>query len=208
MIIFNNVFIGMAISIIIFEFFYYSFIGRKKGEIPPLKYIYFFGFFGGFFSIIPTLLEVFLNIKLANFLCNLFFFNCYIQQLDPVLLSFMSKLLNNVIGGMSISLMFFEIIYLYNKKIRGTPKIIYFYFFSFFGVILSLIPTFIRLIFNIELPYIICNLFFFNCLIRRLDPTGSEVFSFIFFFLFFITTIIVSLLVRKEKSRSILPTID
>lgn len=205
--IFNNIFVGMAISIIVFEILYF-FIRKKQGDIPPLKYIYFFAFLGGFFATIPTLLRLTLNIELSGLICNLFFFNCYMQQLDPVLLAAMSKLLNNVIAGMSISLMLFEIIYLYNKKVRGTPSIIYFYFFSFFGVIVSLIPSFMRMFFGIELPSFFCNIFFFNCFIQQLDPTGSEIFSFIFFFLFFITTIIVSLLVRKEKSQSLLPNID
>ncbi|MBU5689966.1 MAG: hypothetical protein QXM68_02105 [Candidatus Aenigmatarchaeota archaeon] len=204
--IFTNFFIGMAICIIVFEFVY--FLSKKKKQIPPLKYLYLSGILGGMFAIFPTILSLTLNINLSGNACNIFFFNCYIQEMDNFYFILLSKMLNNVIGGMSISLMLFELMYLYNKKIRGAPSILYFYFFSFSGVIISLIPSLLRFFLSYEMPEFVCNMFFFNCLIQKLDPTGSEIFSFIFFFLFFITTIIVTLLIKREKPNYMLPTID
>ncbi|MEM0473456.1 MAG: hypothetical protein QXF88_01930 [Candidatus Aenigmatarchaeota archaeon] len=195
----------MALCIIVFEIIY--FISRKKKQIPPLKYLYLTGILGGLFAIFPTIIS-FTGINLSGQMCNIFFFNCYIQEMDEYYFALMSKLLNNVIGGMSISLMLFELMYLYNKKIRGAPSILYFYFFSFSGVVISLIPTLLRFTVNYEMPEFVCNMFFFNCLIQKLDPAGSEIFSFIFFFLFFITTIIVTLLIKREKPNYMLPTID
>jgi len=201
--IFTNTFIGMTFSIIIFNLFY-MFTKRKS---LPVIYIYLVAAIGGIMSIVPNLLSL-IGINLSGYACNIFFFNCHLKGLDTMTLSTISKILNNIIGGMSIGLMFFELAYFYNRKVREAPSLKYFYLFSFLSIIFALIPTFLRLVARYEMPEYICNIFIFNCLIERLDPSGSEAFSFIFFSLFFITIIIVSLMIRREKKEYMLPTID
>ncbi|MEM5803296.1 MAG: hypothetical protein QW474_01855 [Candidatus Aenigmatarchaeota archaeon] len=201
--IFTNIFIGMAFSIIVFNLFFM--FTRKKSL--PVAYIYIVAALGGFLSIIPNLL-LFLGINLSGYTCNIFFFNCYLRELDVLTLSTISKILNNIIGGMSIGLMFFELAYFYNKKVREAPNLKYFYLFSFISILVALFPTFLRLVIKYEMPEPICNIFLFNCLIEKLDPAGSEIFSFIFFFLFFITIVIVSVMIKREKKNYMLPTID
>jgi len=201
--IFTNIFIGMAFSIIIFNLFYM--FTRKKSI--PVAYVYAIAAIGGFLAIVPNLLML-AGINLSGYSCNIFFFNCYLREIDAETLSSISKTLNNIIGGMSIGLMFFELAYFYNRKVREAPDLKYFYIFSFAGIMIALFPSFLRFFATYEMPEPLCNVFFFNCLINKLDPTGSEVFSFIFFFLFFITIVIVSVLVRKEKGKYMLPTIE
>ena len=201
--IFTNIFIGMTFSIITFNLFY---MFTKKKSLPVV-YIYLVAAIGGIMSVVPNLLSL-IEINLSGYACNIFFFNCYLRDLDAMILSTISKILNNIIGGMSIGLMFFELAYFYNRKVRETPNLKYFYLFSFLGIILALIPTFLRLTARYEMPEYICNIFIFNCLIEKLDPSGSEAFSFIFFSLFFITIIIVSLMIRREKKEYMLPTIE
>jgi len=201
--IFTNIFIGMTFSIITFNLFY-MFTKRKS---VPVLYIYLVSVIGGLMSIVPNILS-FIGINLSGYACNIFFFNCYLRSLDASAISTISKILNNIIGGMCIGLMFFELAYYYNKKIREAPSLEYFYLFSFLGIIFALIPTFLRFVAKYEMPRYICDIFIFNCLIQNLDPSGSEAFSFIFFTLFFITVIIVSLMIRKEKKIYMLPTIE
>jgi hypothetical protein len=201
--IFTSIFIGMTFSIIIFNLFY-MFTKRKS---LPVAYIYLVAVIGGIMSIVPNLLSL-IGINLSGYACNIFFFNCHLGSLDAATLSTISKILNNIIGGMSIGLMFFELAYFYNRKVREAPSLKYFYLFSFLSIIFALIPTILRIAVKYEMPEYICNVFIFNCLIERLDPSGSEAFSFIFFTLFFITVVIVSLMIRKEKKEYMLPTID
>ncbi|MEM5777646.1 MAG: hypothetical protein QXJ06_04340 [Candidatus Aenigmatarchaeota archaeon] len=200
---FTNIFLGMAFSIIVFNFFY---IFTKKRTLPVV-YIYVVAALGGFLAILPNLLS-YLGINLSGYACNIFFFNCYLKEIDAQTLSVVSKILNNIIGGMSIGLMFFELAYFYNKKVREAPNLKYFYIFSFISILVALFPTFLRLVLKYEMPEIVCNVFLFNCLIEKLDPTGTEVFSFIFFFLFFVTIIIVSVMIKREKKNYMLPTIE
>ncbi len=201
--IFTNIFIGMTFSIIVFNIF----LMFTKKKTLPLVYIYVIAAIGGVAAIIPNILSL-VGINLSGYTCNIFFFNCYLRELDITTLSMISKLLNNIIGGMSIGLMFFELTYYYNRKLRDAPNLKYFYIFSFLGVLVAIFPSILRMVFKYEMPEYVCNIFLFNCLIQKLDPTGSEVFSFIFFFLFFITVIIVSLMIRKEKRNYMLPSID
>ncbi|MCS7134982.1 MAG: hypothetical protein N3E38_00130 [Candidatus Aenigmarchaeota archaeon] len=201
--IFTNIFLGMALTIIIFNLFYML---SKKRSLH-VSHIYLTAVIGGVLAVLPNLLSL-LGINLSGYACNIFFFNCYLRELDEQTLSTISKMLNNIIGGMSIGLMFFELAYFYNKKVRDAPDLKYFYIFSLLGAIISLFPTILRLTTKYEMPELVCNLFFFNCLIQKLDPVGTEAFSFIFFSLFFITIIIVSLLIKKEKKSYMLPTIE
>jgi len=201
--IFTNIFIGMTFSIITFNLFYML---TKKRSLPFL-YIYLVAAIGGLMAITPNALSL-IGINLSGYACNIFFFNCYLRSLDAATISTISKILNNIIGGMCIGLMFFELAYYYNKKIREAPSLRYFYLFSFLGIIFALIPTFLRFLARYEMPEYICNIFIFNCLIQNLDPSGSEAFSFIFFSLFFITVVIVSLMIRREKKEYMLPTIE
>ncbi|MFH8080805.1 MAG: hypothetical protein QXO84_02910 [Candidatus Aenigmatarchaeota archaeon] len=201
--IFTNIFLGMALSIIIFNLFY-TFSRRKTIQFI---YIYIIAALGGFLSIIPHILSL-MGIHLSGYACNIFFFNCYLREIDMSTLSIISKMLNNTIAGMCIGLMFFELAYFYNKKLRETPNLRYFYVSSLLGMFVALFPTLLRLFINYNMPELVCNMFLFNCLIEKLDPVGTEVFSFIFFFMFFITVVIVSLMIKREKKRDMFPTIE
>jgi hypothetical protein len=201
-----NIIVGSTASIFIFGIAHILVKGFKV--LPNVRRLYAFALIGALLSVVPTLADAIFQVKLTDVACNIFFFNCFINNLTLEGEKLFSLLLNNVIGGISISLFAFEIIYAYTKKAKTAPPLEYFYLFSVLGATIALSPTIVKVMFGLELPGVICDVFFLNCFVQSLDPSGSLMFSTAFFLLFIFGIMVVSKVIKREKGSDSYPSID